>query len=95
MLNLNILLKNFLLNKLIHLENIGVFILDKSYKIILWNFGGEKITGYIKEEILGKNFEEISIMEIFENKREIDLHYFVNNLFLNKENSEYTIFFKA
>jgi len=33
----------------------GIFVVDKKKKIIFWNKSAEKITGYKKKEILGKN----------------------------------------
>jgi PAS domain S-box-containing protein/diguanylate cyclase (GGDEF)-like protein len=32
----------------------GIYVVDRSRKIVLWNDGAEKITGYLRQEVLGR-----------------------------------------
>ncbi|MFH1995606.1 MAG: sensor domain-containing diguanylate cyclase [Candidatus Omnitrophota bacterium] len=42
----------------------GVYILDKNRKIIYWNKGAEKITGYSEREVLGRRCSDDILMHI-------------------------------
>ena len=47
-----------LFEKLINNVNDGIYFLDTQQRITLWNQGAEKITGYKKEEVLGRCCKE-------------------------------------
>ena len=40
----------------------GVFTVDKNFRITFFNRAAEKITGYKKEELLGKSFLKLTLL---------------------------------
>ena len=46
--------------------NEGIYLLDSDRKITFWNRGAEKLTGYKRSEMLGKNCSENVILQINE-----------------------------
>jgi PAS domain S-box-containing protein/diguanylate cyclase (GGDEF)-like protein len=41
---------------------IGVYVLDRERKILLWNDGAERITGYLRQEVIGRHCQDNLLM---------------------------------
>jgi len=37
----------------------GVYFIDRSHRILFWNEGAEKITGHLRQDVLGRNIHEV------------------------------------
>ncbi len=46
----------------------GVCMVDQDRKICFWNDGAEKITGYLRQDVLGRFCGEILLIKFHENK---------------------------
>jgi PAS domain S-box-containing protein len=51
--------KDQLLQSILNSISEGVMALDKNWKVVLWNNAAERITGFLKEEVLGKECHNI------------------------------------
>lgn len=52
----------------------GVYIVDRSRKILFWNNGAERITGYREEEVLGHRCSDNILMHVTEKGVNLCLH---------------------
>jgi diguanylate cyclase (GGDEF)-like protein/PAS domain S-box-containing protein len=52
----------------------GVCIVDRDRKIVFWNEGAEKITGYLSHEVLGRFCGEVLLIKFHENREALCEH---------------------
>ncbi len=85
---------NFVLEKLLNISSLGVLILDENLKIIYWNKGAEKITGFSLKDVFNKSFKDFSIIEIYSKKKEINFKNLINQLITEKQNSVNVVYIR-
>ena len=52
----------------------GVCMVDRDRKISFWNDGAERITGYLRQDVLGRFCGEILLIKFHENKAALCEH---------------------
>lgn len=60
-------------------SNDGIMILNQKGEIIQWNRGQEKITGYTKTEVIGRQYNEVQYQLLLDNTRTKETYDFIAN----------------
>lgn len=61
-------------NQILDLINDGIYIVDRDRKIIFWNKAAERISGYSKEEVVGRHCHDNVLNHVDSNGVELCIH---------------------
>ena len=54
------LLQSEVLRAVLESLRVGLYLIDREQRILLWNDGAERITGYLRQELIGKSCQQLA-----------------------------------